>query len=1033
MGAIRTWSVCVVMLVGCIDSIETPETSEVVQEQVAWDSKLSKMPMWGCDLPETTWTVPGTNRTYAPHDVVQGILDAQCNTCHDGQQSKPATPLSDGQFARLYRWEASFGVATANYAAQIVEALHDDGDGMKSSHSSDGAMWNFSAITKEEREKVSDHFSYCADHPSHLTKGGFLSSPKIYNHYLIGRSYLTGINWPNPAPAGDPGINTCNEPLSLDDKCVVDEQGLELPESSAEMDRFYAASNQGSLDTLGKWIAMRTPKFIRMPGESIDAFRDRTDTAVYYNQNELGLAREMWCGTWPTGCSNEKGGTAPRCNLACGVTNYGHNHNDVPNALATATRRRNEKNTVVISYSLPLAQQNNPINNKPFGAGYAVQFGAFGPTGKRSNAAQLDYQGPRPASYICTNCHGGWYDPTVHLVYQAKLLPANPHEVRYTDSPEFPTGTHDSQLQYGQTEVQSKLQAINELMYNWVKKQEDSTSSHYTANEKDRILLPAQLAWLEAMYCWNVAGCSLGNGNGGPHVLTTTARHVAPTNANSEGWQTWGAWPCSDPRSQYVRDIYHSVIQPYCVGCHNAFIDAPVHLGMTPSTLGNDTANADFGGSNPLSTFHRFMVHWPKIEKYFIRNGRMPHAEHTLKAFWTRPLTIDGTMTGTPLPTYDCVGNVNGYLSSDGTRTGTPFPSPKWLLYDRMAKPGVTGLVVTEPMADSWGDSCNVKHPATQWPVNMCGDPDHSGRACVNGACVDRCDADVHCPVWLNSPPSENPNRTQCVASTNTCEPCGRAGQKYCVVGDPCDPQLNPGCNVSSALRCESGTSEFTSVWSLDSTHTYGDVNRCLINLVDRNPKEVDSDLTFPGLIPTDQSGARLPTSNGTPGVATTSYTSPVPTGAVPIFAGFTLSSSTPSAGLSGTYCTNNCKERVVDGLVGQYFDSSVLGGGYIDFDFGRNRTVYAIQLQRDTTASTLLDDTNVYYQTDYSTTWTQIPAANGYGAGSYTVNDYPAGYSVWIKVPVNAGPIRKIRIRRFCPYLCQKQIRVAEVKIYGY
>jgi hypothetical protein len=1007
-----------------LDVGDDPPVTTTPVANAPWDQDESPMPQWACDVPVEGAPVDGTNRVYAGPSTVQAILDTKCLGCHDGQVASKARPLGQqgiGGLNRLYRWFAYPSTLTAGqYAPQIVEALRDNGDDQKQTSSYDGAMWNLSQITPSERYQVSDYFAYCADHPRMAVMPG-LGTP--VNHYLTGRSYVTGINWPNPNDANpsDPGINNC---LDFTGNCVVDESGLALKQQSdPEMARFYKASKQDQLTTLGRWIAERTPRFVRKPGEGIDAFRDRTKTAVYYNQNELALGRELWCDTWPAGCSNEKGGTVPVCNLACGVTNYGFTHNDLPNALGTAIRRRSEKNTVVISYNRDLAMTADPTkSDQTLGAGYAVQFAAYGPTGNRLDKAQLDYQGPRPASYICTNCHGGWYDPTVHLVYQAKLLPANPHDVRFSDSQPSSYVAIDSGLQYSRTNVQTKFQAINELMYNWVKFQETQASPHFTAKAEDRMLLPAQVQWFEAMYCGNVAGCSQGNGNGGPYAFTSTVRHVAPV-----GWQMWGQWGCNDPKSQLVRDLYHYVVQPFCIGCHNAFIDAP--FSYPPSNIvGSKVNSADFGGSNPLVDSSRFVEQWPSIEKYFIRNARMPHAEHALKAFWTMDLTTDGTPSGDPLPTYDCGGNINGVLTLDGTRTGAKYHSPKELLYHHMAQPGMSGLTIPEPFAQD-AQACDA------WGPGMCG-PSNSGRACINHACVDHCDFATQCPVPINSSESVNPNREQCVAATQTCEPCGRAGQKVCLVGAAtgCDTFMNPGCMDAGLSRCETWTTEFSQFSSPDPVHAYADVDRCLVNLVDRNAKEVDSNLWYPGLIPTDpKTNTMLPTSNGTPAYGL-NFTYPVPAGSVPSFASFTLASTAPSAGVSAEWCANNCVERGIDGNAGQYFDSTAPGGGYLEVDLGRNRSVFAVELARENTLSSLLDDTNVWVIADGGS-WQLIPAANGYGAGSYTINGFPPNtQTVRVKVPVAMQPIRKVRIRRQPPFVfTAKQIRIGEVKLWGY
>src|SRR5512140_917686 len=133
----------------------------------------------------------------------------------------------------------------------------------------------------------------------------------------------------------------------------------------------------------------------RNPGESLDAYRARTNAVVYYNKNELGLGRELGGALFDDGkdaSGNQLTG------VACFVTNYGTMFRDTYNSMRIAAEGMHAKNTVCISYRPSL------------GAGYEVQFYTYNGDGDRREWAQLDTLGPRPLPMVCMNCHGGSYD-----------------------------------------------------------------------------------------------------------------------------------------------------------------------------------------------------------------------------------------------------------------------------------------------------------------------------------------------------------------------------------------------------------------------------------------------------------------------------------------------------------------------------------------------------------------------------------------------------------------------------------------------
>jgi hypothetical protein len=154
-------------------------------------------------------------------------------------------------------------------------------------------------------------------------------------------------------------------------------------------------------------------------GETLEAYRARTDVVIYYNKNELGLGRELGCAEFDDGTASD--GT-PLVGVACYVTNYGTAFGDVVNSLPRAVEGLRSKNTLCITYrpSLP--------------ANYRVQFYAYNGDGDRREWAELDTLGPRPLPQVCMNCHGGSYDSERHLAKYARFLPMDPNVVVFASS-----------------------------------------------------------------------------------------------------------------------------------------------------------------------------------------------------------------------------------------------------------------------------------------------------------------------------------------------------------------------------------------------------------------------------------------------------------------------------------------------------------------------------------------------------------------------------------------------------------------------
>src|SRR5262249_4327612 len=144
---------------------------------------------------------------------------------------------------------------------------------------------------------------------------------------------------------------------------------------------------------------------------------------IYYNVNELGLGRELGCARFQDGVSATG---EPIMGDACFVTNYGITFRDRFNALRDAEAGTTPRNTVCITYRPTMPES------------YQVQFYLYDSHGVRGDWAQLDGYGPRPVPHVCMNCHGGVYDPDLHLAKFARFLPTDPNTLVFDESPGSP-------------------------------------------------------------------------------------------------------------------------------------------------------------------------------------------------------------------------------------------------------------------------------------------------------------------------------------------------------------------------------------------------------------------------------------------------------------------------------------------------------------------------------------------------------------------------------------------------------------------
>jgi mono/diheme cytochrome c family protein len=248
----------------------------------------------------------------------------------------------------------------------------------------------------------------------------------------------------------------------------------------------------------------------RAPGETLDAYRERAHVAVYYNENELGLGREMGCASFTTASHGLEG-------KACWVTNYGQTFNDRAAALRDAVEGVRAKNTVCIVYNPELPPERR-INFWVFGGAERGDDGAV------AASAQLDYMGARAVPQICTSCHGGTYDPALHLVHDGRFLPANVLELGFPEAPD-----RDAQAE--------RFRVIAEIAL--------ATP-----------LTPSQIDFIDGMF-------------GGQ--VHTPGQPIAP-------WVPAAFrvdFPAADGTVHRASELYRLVLAPHCIGCHNALEGEP--------------------------------------------------------------------------------------------------------------------------------------------------------------------------------------------------------------------------------------------------------------------------------------------------------------------------------------------------------------------------------------------------------------------------------------------------------------------------
>jgi hypothetical protein len=540
---------------------------------------------------------------------------------------------------------------------------------------------------------------------------------------------------------------------------------------------------------------------------TLDTFRQSNAVAVYYNVEELGLGRALGCNWyWDTAAPLTSG----RWGFACFVTNYGETMNDqngpVPSnyprtfALEDAVLNKRAKNTVVISFQPSLAAQ--------YGADYGTQFAAFDGEGHQIPYAQLDYYGARAVPGVCTECHGGTYQPSVHLVKGARFLPVNPSWVRFADTPGSPlVGRYPN---YTRAEQEKSIGRINYLTLraNW-------WAGQYGAG---KLLSQVQQDWLKGLYSnsssfQDVSSYNPPTYSNPAYALTKTDGRSAPPNWRSPSGADAGHCGASGVISngrncQATEDLWSFGAGPQCGTCHMALEGTSLQMISSYGGFKSwwSTASADIGA----------MV--------------MPHTQPAVNRFWGAYISLDDTSANYLNSTANRpLGKNNYYISelgSDGSWRN--YGSAKVFLNEFMNHE-VNGA--TQDPGLPAGLGCT-------WD-SECGDAS-SGRICYKpglslaGLCMDGCGTRSSstygsagnqpfraCPGEFRGDAQRTlaqattKNRQECLDSSVVaidgayqvgpqCVSCGRLGQRACLYNKP--PTVWPQSGVVSGIGCTEGS-----------------------------------------------------------------------------------------------------------------------------------------------------------------------------------------------------------------------------------
>ncbi len=184
--------------------------------------------------------------------------------------------------------------------------------------------------------------------------------------------------------------------------------------STQDTDDYYAAINAP-----GSLADFRSTFGFDQPSEA---------TAVFYNEGDLGIGREMHCAPLSPG-------------LACYVRNYGTFGGSGDDALAAAVGAAGQDGAGSFA-AVAMAYQP--------GAAEPITFMVYGADGALADSAQLDTRGDNTSvPNNCLACHGldGAYDAAHHHVTGASFLAFNPSAFRFADQAPFRLVDQLGQLQ----------------------------------------------------------------------------------------------------------------------------------------------------------------------------------------------------------------------------------------------------------------------------------------------------------------------------------------------------------------------------------------------------------------------------------------------------------------------------------------------------------------------------------------------------------------------------------------------------------
>jgi hypothetical protein len=306
--------------------------------------------------------------------------------------------------------------------------------------------------------------------------------------------------------------------------------------------------------------------------------------AVYYNNGDLGLGRDMHC--LPLGNYEDSASPPPGKLLVnvCYVTNYGDIRrlglgSDPEQATSDAIHAKNPFATVAMesftSSDSVGGHKTNAVRfivfapgdtSAPFGNGFVPQI-----------EAKLDGQGPKAVPGVCLACHGAQtYDTKLHSVSAARFLPFDTASFIYNQADQ----------KFWEASQTESFRLLNLLVRN-----SQATFVNPTTAIAIRDLIDG---WYQHCGGVDVTGCA----------LDQKKYPFTPSKPCAAGVVTcgWGAGQFSIGSLL----VYDRIIRPYCRTCH--------------------TAQADHFNAESLSEFED-MTKKSQINYFVFTYPVMPHAQ----------------------------------------------------------------------------------------------------------------------------------------------------------------------------------------------------------------------------------------------------------------------------------------------------------------------------------------------------------------------------------------------------------------------